>query len=132
MQYKDKRSQSKMNKALYYIFLILSPLLVILGLAALIPNPEASWENVLGYKAICTLSPASTLFCFSLAGLFCFIRSTFIKDKEGKAISRFKKHAKSLIPVILLFFSALYFTYSFYELKAEYMDGLSEASAVKR
>ena len=47
--------------------LVIPLLLLITGIATLIPNEAASKPSMLGYKALCSFVPISTLILFALA-----------------------------------------------------------------
>jgi len=98
-----------MNSPVYKALLALSAILALAGLATLLPNPGASWPNVMGYRSLCTFAPAGTLYCFFLAGLTCFFRASLVKEREGSAASRLKKHGKALAvlaAILILAFTA--------------------------
>ena len=58
----------------YALMLLLSILVTLGGLVTLVPYAAASKVNLLGYKSLCTNAPISTLLCFLIAGVICFIR----------------------------------------------------------
>lgn len=58
----------------YIPSLVATVLLTVLGLMTLLPMP-ASKPNVLGYFAMCSWSPFSTLILLGLAGLNCIVRA---------------------------------------------------------
>ena len=43
---------------------MLAILSLLLSIATLVPNPEASKASILGYKALCTFAPGSSLILF--------------------------------------------------------------------
>jgi hypothetical protein len=53
---------------------LLTSLLTLAGIVTLLPYSGASKESMLGYKAMCSFAPISTIFCFLLAGTVCKIR----------------------------------------------------------
>ncbi len=112
-----------------YIILLLMTILVTLGgLLTLMPWPAASYQNTFGYYSLCTFTPASTLFCFLIAGTICFIRATFFKPQSGTAGERFRRHAKRLIPLIVVLILAIASSFWFYEVKRYYTDTTTSAS----
>jgi len=117
-----------MHRLSYKLLLLLTILATIAGLVSMIPAQGASYDSVMGYKALCTFAPASVFFCFLVAGLSCFIRSTFIKDQSGSPQERFKRHGKSLIPLTLILILALGSTVWFNQVKKQYTDGVSSAT----
>jgi hypothetical protein len=67
----------------YAALLGLSGLFAAAALATLIPNPGASWENVLGYRSLCTFTPLATALCGLLAGLSCVARARLFGPQAG-------------------------------------------------
>lgn len=70
-----------MNKTAYAILLGLSIIATVGGILTLIPNPGATYPNILGYRSLCTYAPAATVYCFLIAGLSCFARASFVKRR---------------------------------------------------
>jgi hypothetical protein len=120
-----------MNKT-YIVLLIITILITLGGLLTLMPWPAASYENVFGYKSLCTFAPAATLFCFLIAGTICFIRSTFFKPQGGTAGERFRRHAKRLIPLVVVLILAVASTFWFNGVKAYYIDTTTSASQAEK
>ncbi|MDP3176765.1 MAG: hypothetical protein Q8M76_02595 [Spirochaetaceae bacterium] len=54
------------------------------AVATLIPNPMASWQNVLGYKSLCTFAPMATAACAFLAGVTCVARARLVGPRAGE------------------------------------------------
>ena len=54
------------------------------AVATLVPNPAASWENVLGYKSLCTFAPIATAACAFLAGATCVARARLVGPRAGE------------------------------------------------
>ncbi|MBN2617408.1 MAG: hypothetical protein JXR64_03745 [Spirochaetales bacterium] len=117
-----------MYRLSYKIMLLITILATIGGLLTIIPYSGASYPNIIGYKSLCTFAPAATFFCFSIAGVSCFIRSTFIKDQSGLRRERFKRHSNKLLIVFVLICCATFFTYKYNIIKAPYLDGTTSAS----
>lgn len=117
-----------MHRVSYKLLLLLTVVATIGGILTLLPRSAASYPNLIGYNSLCTFAPAATLFCFFIAGFTCFIRSTFIKDQSGAAAERFKRHAKSLMPLGLLLAAALLFNFRYINIKAKYADGVTSSS----
>ncbi len=63
----------------YKFFLFLSMLWTIALILTLVPSPWASKTCSLGYKAICSFSPVSTVLCALGAGITCAIRKRKFK-----------------------------------------------------
>ncbi len=117
-----------MFKTSYKIMLFITIASAIGGIITLFPSNNASYPNLIGYISVCTFTPAATFFCFFIAGLSCFIRSTFIKDQSGSKKDRFNRHKKSLIPLMILLIVGIFFTYKYVEIKQPYIDGTTAAS----
>jgi hypothetical protein len=64
----------KRRKRGYGILLALTILLALATIATAIPQPSASSASMLGYKAHCTFTPASTLLCIVATGIVCAVR----------------------------------------------------------
>jgi xanthine/uracil permease len=64
------------------------------AILTLIPNSQASWPNLLGYRSLCTFAPIATLACCFLAGLTCVIRARFFGPRRGEK--------RSWLPPIIL------------------------------
>jgi hypothetical protein len=118
-----------MFKTSYKILLSLTFLAAAGGIITLLPNANASYPNILGYKSICTFAPAASFFCFFIAGSICFIRSTYVKDISGTPSERFKTHAKRLIPLAVILALGLA-SFSWYlTVKIPYIDAESGATS---
>ncbi len=72
------------HPALYGALLGLSGLFTLAAVLTLVPNPRASWENVLGYKSLCTFAPIATAVCAFLAGATCAIRARIAGPRAGE------------------------------------------------
>ncbi len=118
-----------MFKTSYKILLVLTFLAAVGGIITLLPNGNASYPNILGYKSVCTFAPAASFFCFFIAGSICFIRSTFIKDGSGTQKERFRKHAARLIPLAIILALGLASFGWYLSVKAPYIDAESGATS---
>jgi hypothetical protein len=69
--------------SVHVIFIVIYFLLALL---TLIPIATASKTCLLGYKALCTFSPISTIILLALAGLHIFLqnRKTVVKKSENE------------------------------------------------
>ena len=112
-----------MNKTVYKFLLAFSILSTLGGLLTLLPVTTVSYPNILGYRSLCTFTPASTFFCFLAAGTSCFFRSTFIKDGAGTAIERMQRHSRSFIMLGIVLLLALGSTAWFSNVKSAYTTG---------
>jgi hypothetical protein len=74
----------KEPKGLYAPLLGLSALFALAAVGTLLPWPTASWENVLGYKSLCTFAPIATAICALLAGATCVIRARYFGPRRGE------------------------------------------------
>ena len=101
----------------YKILLVFTLLATVGGFLTLLPREAASNPNLMGYRSLCPFAPAATLFCFFLAGLSCFIRSTWIKDQSGSAKERWQRHRFRTVPVLLILMGALLFTGRYVQVK---------------
>jgi ABC-type Fe3+-siderophore transport system permease subunit len=63
----------------YPALLVISSLAALGAVLTLIPNPGASWPNILGYKSICTFAPGATFGCALVAAITCTIRARLIR-----------------------------------------------------
>ncbi len=117
-----------MDRLSYKLLLIFTVLATLGGILTLIPWEGASYPNLINYPSLCTFTPAATAYCFLLAGLSCFVRATFIKDQSGSRSERFKKHRRSLIPLIALLVLAVFFNFRYLSIKASYADTATAAS----
>ena len=120
-----------MRPLVYKILLGFTVLCTLGGILTLLPTGAASYPNIIGYKSLCTFAPAATFFCFFIAGLSCFIRSTLIKDSSGSAGQRIKKHGKSFIPLGIVLAAAIFSMIVFLNIKNQYTgraDTISAAS----
>jgi hypothetical protein len=59
----------------YYILLATTILSVLAAISTLIPDGSASEDSLLGYRAHCPFSPASTVICLLIAGVSCIVRA---------------------------------------------------------
>ncbi|RKX76224.1 MAG: hypothetical protein DRP87_12465 [Spirochaetes bacterium] len=112
----------------YRILLLLTIIATIAGLMTLMPRSAASYPNILGYKSLCTFTPAGTFFCFFIAGSSCFIRSTFVKDRKGSVWERLKQHRKGIFVLAIVLCLAAFSTVWFFNNKAKYPDTSTTAT----
>lgn len=119
-----------MKKPMYFILLTVTILSALGGIVSLLPYSGASYSSLLGYKALCTFNPASSLFCFLIAGTSCFFRSTFFKFETGTSKEKILKHIRSLVPLSIIFLLAVGFSIWFVKIDSQYSDGTTHASAI--
>lgn len=67
----------KIRKSGYWKLLSMTILFTLLAVLTIIPLDSASKDCLLGYKALCSFTPISTLLCLVPAGIVCFIRKRF-------------------------------------------------------
>lgn len=72
----------------YYALIGLSLVFSVLAVVTLLPNPNASKPNVLGYRSVCSFAPAATALCGLLAGITCIVRNRFVSAR--RASTRFQ------------------------------------------
>jgi hypothetical protein len=66
----------------------------------LVPNPAASWPNILGYRSLCTFAPAATACCGLLAGITCLVRSRLVSVRAAQ--NRFRPPFVAIVVFVLL------------------------------
>jgi hypothetical protein len=71
------------HKGAYGALLVLSGVFAAAAIATLMPNSGASWNNVLGYKSLCTFTPIATAICALLAGTTCVLRARIFGPQAG-------------------------------------------------
>lgn len=64
----------RIKKRGYGLLLNITILFTIAAISTLIPSTNASKACSLGYKALCSFTPISTVICIALAGIACIIR----------------------------------------------------------
>jgi hypothetical protein len=105
----------------YPALLGLSVLFTVAAVATLIPNPGASWPNILGYKSFCTFAPASSFACALLAAITCTIRVRLVKRTPAPAFA-------PVAVIVLLAAAFAWSTVAWAGEDAKYVDGASSAS----
>ncbi len=63
----------------YKPLLMLSGLFALGAVITLLPNPGASWPNVMGYSSVCTFAPGATFACALLAAITCTVRARLVR-----------------------------------------------------
>ena len=63
----------------YGPLLALSGLFALGAIVTLIPNPGASWPNIMGYLSVCTFAPGASFACALLAAVTCTIRARLVR-----------------------------------------------------
>ncbi|OHD26463.1 MAG: hypothetical protein A2Y38_01945 [Spirochaetes bacterium GWB1_59_5] len=63
----------------YKPLLVLSGLFALGAVVTLMPNPAASWPNVMGYSSVCTFTPGATFACALLAAITCTVRARLVR-----------------------------------------------------
>jgi uncharacterized membrane protein len=116
------------NTKRYAILLAVTVALAIGGVLTLVPAAGASYDNVLGYRSLCTFAPAASLYCFAAAGLTCVLRASLVKRAAyngGKPAFRVAPIVVVLIVLCLAVVSHLWFS----SVKSTYTDGLTAVTA---
>ncbi|MFZ5354393.1 MAG: FMN-binding protein [Bacillota bacterium] len=103
------------RERMYKLLLLLSLIFTVLAVITLIPNPNASKVNIMGYKSVCTFAPAATFLCGLLAGTTCTIRARYFKP----AGARRKNPAFIILLAICIGFSGFY-TYKYVNANSKY------------
>ena len=67
------------SKPAYKALIGLSGLFTLGAILTLIPWPQASWPNIIGYSSLCTFAPGATFACALCAGITCTIRNRLVK-----------------------------------------------------
>jgi len=117
-----------MHRLSYRLLFLLTVLATLGGLLTLLPRAAATYPNLIGYLSLCTFAPAATFYCFLLAGLSCFIRATFVKDRSEDAHVKLRSHGKSIAILALILIPALVFTVRYQNIKAYYADTTTSAT----
>ena len=105
------------------------PLLVLSGLFALgaaltlVPNPNASWPNILGYSSLCTFAPGATFGCAMLAAITCTVRARLARRWTAPA-------ALPIVAIAALAIGLGVSTVAWAGVKADYTEAVSGASAL--
>lgn len=110
--------------ALYGPLLALSAFFALGAALTLVPFRGASWENLLGYKSLCTFTPIATAACALLAGLTCIIRARFFGPQ-----ARYRK--PWIIPVMVVIALTLViaiFLPVYFNTKAKYQNDASSGA----
>ena len=119
-------TSQRLNTKAYLALLLVSIVAGVGGALTLIPAAGATYENVLGYRSLCTFAPAASLFCFFLAGTSCVIRASLVKRKAqfGKPVV----HKSPVIVVVFVLVLALASTSWFIVVDSQYPDGTTSAT----
>lgn len=116
-----------MNNRLYLSLILISLIATVGAILTLVPAGGASWENVLGYRSLCTFAPAATLYCAFVAGTTCLFRASLVKRR-----AMYGKPTVRRIPVIVMsviLALAVASTVWFVRVDSQYPDGTTSATA---
>jgi hypothetical protein len=69
----------------YAVLLGVSSFATLGAVLTLVPDPGASWPNILGYRSLCTFAPGATFGCALIAAAACTIRARLVKRSYGPA-----------------------------------------------
>jgi hypothetical protein len=97
-------NEQKSAKAYGYL-LGLSSLFALGAALTLLPWPQASWSNILGYKSFCGFAPISTAICALLAAATCTIRARRFGPKRGQKRSWAAPIVAAIALVLVMGFS---------------------------
>lgn len=111
---------------LYGPLLILSAVFALGAVLTLIPFKGASWDNVLGYKSLCTFAPIATAVCALLAGTTCVIRARFFGPQAGYR----KPWAFPIIVALALASVIAVFLPIYFHVKAKALNDASSGATV--
>ncbi len=84
----------------YFLLIGLSLVFSVLAVVTMLPNPNASKPNVLGYRSVCTFAPAATALCGLLAGITCILRNRLVSMR--RAATRFQPPFAAVIVLVVL------------------------------
>jgi len=113
-----------MTRPLYPVLLVVTIACAVGGVLTLIPASGASYENVLGYRSLCTFAPAASLYCFAAAGITCILRASLVKRPSlngGRVEFRLAPVLVVLIVMCLAVLAHLWFV----SVKSTYLDATS-------
>jgi hypothetical protein len=108
----------------YLPLLVLSGLFTLGAILTLIPNPGASWPNILGYSSLCTFAPGATFACALLAAVCCTIRARLVRRIPSPVFV-------PLVAIAVLALGLGVSTVTWATQKAQYQDGVSSASVLE-
>lgn len=112
--------------ALYGPLLALSALFALGAALTLIPSQNASWENLLGYKSLCTFTPIATAVCALLAGLTCVIRARFFGPQAGYR----KPWTIPIVIALALALAIAIFLPTYFNVKSRFLNDASSGATV--
>ena len=116
----------KLNIKAYIALLLVSMVAGVGGVLTLIPAAGATYENLLGYRSLCTFAPAASLFCFFIAGTSCVIRASFVKRKATFGTPVVRKGPVIVVAFVLVL--AIASTGWFIAVDSQYQDGTTSAT----
>ncbi|PKL24980.1 MAG: hypothetical protein CVV47_06755 [Spirochaetae bacterium HGW-Spirochaetae-3] len=108
----------------YAPLLALSALFGMGAVITLIPNPGASWPNIMGYSSVCTFAPGAAFACALLAAITCTIRARLVRRWTAPAFI-------PILAIAALGLGLAVSTVAWAGVKAEYSDSTSAASAIE-
>lgn len=94
------------NPGAYRALLGLSGLFAFAAVLTLVPHRGASWDNVLGYKSLCTFAPIATAICALLAGATCVVRARLVGPRAGDRRSWAAPIVVGIVLLAVIAFSA--------------------------
>lgn len=106
----------------YRPLLALSGLFALGAVLTLVPNPSASWPNILGYSSLCTFAPGASFACALLAAISCVVRARLVRRARGPAFI-------PILTIALLALGLALSTVAWAGVKAGYADAASSATA---
>lgn len=107
----------------YKPLLALSGLFAIGAIITLIPNPAASWPNIMGYSSVCTFAPGATFACALLAAVTCAVRARLVRRIPSPVFV-------PIVVITLLAIGLAVFTVAWAEAKARYTSATTSGASV--
>jgi len=108
----------------YAPLLALSAVFGLGAVVTLIPNPGASWPNIMGYPSVCTFAPGATFACALLAAITCTIRARLVRRWTAPAFL-------PIVAIAALGIGLTVSTVAWAGVKGGYAEAVSGASAVE-
>jgi MFS superfamily sulfate permease-like transporter len=105
----------------YQPLLVLSGLFTLGAILTLIPNPGASWPNILGYSSLCTFAPGATFACALLAAVCCTIRARLVRRIPSPVFA-------PVVAIAVLALGLTVSTLNWASQKVQFKDGVSSAT----
>jgi len=112
--------------AAYFALLGVTIAFTVLAIVTLLPNPDASKLNVLGYRSVCSFAPAASALCGLLAGITCTVRNRLVSRKAASA--RWAPPFAPLAAAVVLLAVAAVFAVRFVKVQSRFVAVIESAS----